>query len=243
MYSTWKRGRQHGVVRRNSVTCSGDASRSNGGELQLWGECRDGCSMTENGLPVWLGGYDTYIGMSPDLLNDLVVKVTGVTQQATGDVVGVLETLKEIVCNGELRTLAELGPLVLAGSVDVLDPGVVGGRVGVLDVLLEDDNVRVWNLLGVDRGDDGSCVIVDGAGVEDRGSCREQRQHREDGGGLHDGPKEGRMKREMIRRWGDGEQAGMERGRGMGRSGAWMVDGAGASFIKSRRRQGDAIGE
>lgn len=112
----------------------------------------------------------TYIRVSTDLLDDILIEVAGVAQEAAGDVVGVLQTLEDLVDDGELRALAQLGPLVLVRGVDLLDPRVVSARILVLDVALELDDVGVRNLHGVDRGDDGCSVVVDGAGVEDRGS-------------------------------------------------------------------------
>lgn len=120
----------------------------------------------------------TYIGVSPNLLDDILIEVAGVAEEAAGDVVGVLEALKHLVDDGELRALAQLGPLGLARAVDLLDPGVMSGRIIVLDVALELDDVRVGDLLGVDRGDDGSSVVVDRAGVQDRGSCCQHGQQR-----------------------------------------------------------------
>lgn len=89
----------------------------------------------------------THIRVPPDLLERLVIEVAGVAGQATDDVVCVLETLEDVGGDGELGTLAQLCALVLRLCVDALDPLVVLLRI--LDVLLQDDNVRVGdNLFG-----------------------------------------------------------------------------------------------
>jgi hypothetical protein len=67
----------------------------------------------------------TYIRMSSDLLNGRVIEMPRVTQEAIGDVVCVLETLKDIGSDGELRAFSKLCSDVLALSVDVLHPAVV----------------------------------------------------------------------------------------------------------------------
>ncbi len=108
--------------------------------------------------------------MSADLLDDGVIKVAGVTQEISSNVVGVLETLEDIGGHRELGTLSELRSLTLNLSVDILHPGVVvrGGCLG--DVLLEDDNVGVGNFNRVGRGEQRSNSLVNGLGVE--GRCR-----------------------------------------------------------------------
>jgi len=71
----------------------------------------------------------TYIWVPADLLDDRLIEVTRVAQEATGDIVCVLDTLEDIGRDGELRALAELGPLALGGLVGAVDPElVVGGR-------------------------------------------------------------------------------------------------------------------
>lgn len=86
--------------------------------------------------------------MPADLLEGLIVKVTGVAHQAADNVVCVLQTLKDIGGHRELGALAELHAVILSLGVNALHPLVVLLRI--LDVLLQDDNVRVGNdLLGV----------------------------------------------------------------------------------------------
>lgn len=84
--------------------------------------------------------------MSSDLLNDRVIKVTGITKEAAGNVVCMLYALKDITRNWELRALSELCSLNLGLVVDVLHPAVVVGGRCLRDMLLEDDNVGVGNL-------------------------------------------------------------------------------------------------
>lgn len=87
----------------------------------------------------------TYIGVLSDLLDGLLVKVTRVTLHA-GHLVCVLETVKDVVGDGELSgALSQLHALLRVLGVDALDPVMVLG--GILDVLLEDDHVAVGNLL------------------------------------------------------------------------------------------------
>lgn len=50
----------------------------------------------------------TYIRMSPNLLNDLVIKVSRIAQKVAGNVVGVLQALKELCRKRKLRTLSQL---------------------------------------------------------------------------------------------------------------------------------------
>ena len=72
-----------------------------------------------------------------------------VTQEIAGDIVGMLEALKDVGRNRELRSLSKLGSLSLAVEVDVLHPAVMvaGGSLG--DVLLEDDDVGIGDFFGI----------------------------------------------------------------------------------------------
>lgn len=85
----------------------------------------------------------THIGMPPDLLNSLVVKVTRVAHEASDDVVCVLEAIEDVRRERELGALSQLHAVILALGVDALHPRVMLFGVVVLDVLLEHDNVRV----------------------------------------------------------------------------------------------------
>ena len=105
--------------------------------------------------------------MPADLLNDRVIEMARVAQEVSRDVVGMLEALEDVVGDhGELATLPQLVPDVLALEVDVLHPAmvVVGRRRG--DVLLEHDNVRVRHRLCVGGREERSDALMDGLGAE-----------------------------------------------------------------------------
>jgi hypothetical protein len=112
--------------------------------------------------------------VSPDLLDGLVIEMARVAHQRA-DVVCVLEALEVIGRQRGLGPLAQLHAVALALGVDALDPAVVALGIGVLDVLLEDDHVRVRHLLGLCRRENGRSIFVDGANLEDgRGSCQRE---------------------------------------------------------------------
>ena len=68
----------------------------------------------------------THVGMSADLLDDGVVEMPGIAQEVAGDLVGVFDAGEDVVdAHGELGTLPQLGPGVLALEVDVLHPAMV----------------------------------------------------------------------------------------------------------------------
>jgi hypothetical protein len=111
----------------------------------------------------------TYIWMTTELLDDSIVKVAGVAQEATCNVVGVLETIKGLVEERDLGSLLQLQLAVLVSGVDAGDPRVMGGSLGLLDMVLELDDVRAGNGLGVGRSQERShIVIVDGQDAEQR---------------------------------------------------------------------------
>ena len=88
--------------------------------------------------------------MSADLLDDGVVEMPGIAQEVASDVVGMLDASEDVVSNhGELGTLPQLGPGVLALEVDVLHPAMVVVGRGRGDVLLEDDDVVIRYRLSV----------------------------------------------------------------------------------------------
>ena len=91
----------------------------------------------------------TYIRMSSDLLNNRVIEMARVAQEIPRDIVGMLEALKDIGCNRELRSLSKLGSFGLAVEVDVLHPAVMIRGSSLGDVFLEDNNVRVGYLNGI----------------------------------------------------------------------------------------------
>jgi hypothetical protein len=97
----------------------------------------------------WSSLEVTYIRMSSDLLNDGVIKMAGVTQEAASDIVGMLDAFKDIGRDGELRSPSKLASLGLAVEVDVLHPAVMIRGSSLGNVFLEDDDVRVWDFNGI----------------------------------------------------------------------------------------------
>lgn len=108
----------------------------------------------------------TYIGVVADLLNSLVVKVTSVAAEAVAEIKGVLHAGEDIVDGVKETTLAELEALLLAIVVNITDPGVVSLGLGLVNVLLELDDVGAGD--GVDVGgiEDRGSFVVDGADLE-----------------------------------------------------------------------------
>lgn len=103
--------------------------------------------------------------MSPDLFDGLIVEVAGVAGELTTNLVGVLQTFKELVAEGELATLPQLKlPSLLVGAVNGVQPDMVVGRLLVVHMLLELDNVAVGDGLSVGRRQDRGSVAVNGAG-------------------------------------------------------------------------------
>jgi hypothetical protein len=94
--------------------------------------------------------WSTYIRMSSDFLDDRIIEMSRVTQEITRNVVSVPDALEDIGCKWELPSFSKLSSYVLALKVDVLHPAVVVGGSGLGDVLLEDDDVGIWDLDGVD---------------------------------------------------------------------------------------------
>lgn len=97
--------------------------------------------------------------------------MAGVAHKVLADLVGVLEAIEDVIDDGELGALSQLNALLLTSAVNLLDPAVVVGSRGARDVLLELDDVSVWDGLGVGRGQDRSGTIVDGVDTEGRCSC------------------------------------------------------------------------
>lgn len=124
------------------------------------------------------GGVDTvsaYIWVSADLLDDLFIEVARVSCHSARNIIGVLETGKGRIKEGHLGAFPQIG----LGGVEVLDPAMVSFGTTSGHVVLEDDDVGVWKVVGVDRGEDRSGILVDGLGVEDGRSRRQHRQQRE----------------------------------------------------------------
>lgn len=105
-----------------------------------------------------------------------------------------LDVLKPAALAHGERRLGALSEPSHRGAVDVCDPVVVLGSLVVVDILLEDDNVVVWDLvLGRECSrEKGSGVLVNDGGVEDGGSdgdsdSGEEREELGGQGDLHDG--------------------------------------------------------
>lgn len=92
----------------------------------------------------------TYVGVPPDLLDDLIIEATGVAQEAVSDLVGMLDTAEDIITDVETAP-PELCPLLLALSVDLLDPRVVLSHSPLRNILLEPDDVVTGNRLRARR--------------------------------------------------------------------------------------------
>jgi hypothetical protein len=84
--------------------------------------------------------------MPSDLLNNGVIEVAGVTQKVPCNIIGMLETLKDIGRNGKLRSLSKLGSFVRVVEVDVLHPAVMIRGSSLGNVFLEDDDIGIGHL-------------------------------------------------------------------------------------------------
>ena len=109
----------------------------------------------------------THVGMSPELLDDQVIKVARVAQEGAGNVVCVLQAGKHIINNGYLRPLLEFELGGFGGEVKVVNPGMMGGSILVPNVVLEFYDIRVWNVFCVCRSEHRSGSVVDGADVDE----------------------------------------------------------------------------
>lgn len=127
-----------------------------------------------------------YIRVSANLLDDILIEVTGVAHEAAGDVVGVLEAVEDVIDHRRLRALAELGLSDLGLLVEILHPAVVLSSQVLGNVVLELDHVVVRNLLCVGGRDDGSSIVVDAVNKHGR-RCRECCQREASQGATHDG--------------------------------------------------------
>lgn len=69
--------------------------------------------------------------------------------------------------------------------MEILDPGVVLSSAAVRHMLLEDDDVRVWDGLRVLRREQRGDLVVEDASLQDWRSRRQQRQSQYAQGTLH----------------------------------------------------------
>jgi predicted transcriptional regulator len=86
-----------------------------------------------------------------NLVNNGLVKVTRVALESSGNVECVLQTIVDSLDQGLLRTLAELELGAERLLVNILHPVVVGSSITVVDMVLEGNQVRVGDGLGVNR--------------------------------------------------------------------------------------------
>lgn len=145
-----------------------------------------GCIQQEARRGVWRTEEGTYIGVVAELLNHIWVEVTSVALEGIADGEGVLEATKDLANERVIAaTLSQLEVLrvAVATLVDLLDPRVVVDGARVIDVILELDDVRVWDVVGVDAAEDRSRVTVDGLGAE--GAGRGDGSQGESGNALH----------------------------------------------------------
>ena len=86
-------------------------------------------------------GSGTYVRMSPNLFNSIIVKMTGIAQKASSNIVGMLEPVEDAGRKGKLVTFPELCPHILALYMEVLHPAVVSCSLLMADMLLEDNDI------------------------------------------------------------------------------------------------------
>lgn len=133
--------------------------------------------------------------MVSDLLDGGLVEVARVALEAGGNVVGVLHASESLLNRGAEATLTELKALLFAIFVDVLNPFVMVGGLGLVDVVLELDDVRVGDDIGVNGAENGSRSLVDSLGAE----CRlSDSRHGEGEDSLHDGSDDARSQTEGV---------------------------------------------
>ena len=92
----------------------------------------------------------TYIWVHAHLVDDVLIKGTGVAQKFARDVICVLQTTQDGIFAREETTLAKLHSLGVRVIVDALDPEVVslGGILG--NVVFEDDDIGIRYVLRID---------------------------------------------------------------------------------------------
>lgn len=98
-----------------------------------------------------LGGVETtYIWVPANLLDHILVEVTGVAQES-GHVICMLQSIVDHILERELASLLELGAGTLALEMDVLYPAMMASSSMFGDVLLEDDDIRIRDVLCICR--------------------------------------------------------------------------------------------
>ena len=102
----------------------------------------------------------THIWVSSDLLDDLLIEMSRVTQKASSDIVCVLKSTER--CYRELRSLGQIPLSRLDLNMLVLYPIVMRTSCSVCNVFLEYNNIGIGDLCSLCRGKKGSGFVVDG---------------------------------------------------------------------------------
>ena len=89
----------------------------------------------------------TYIRVPADLLDDIQVKVTGISEEVFGNLIRMLQTSKKIKRHGGLRPLSKLQLVILGLDMEILYPAMMSRDRLLRYVLLEDDHVLIRDLL------------------------------------------------------------------------------------------------
>src|SRR3954453_9978777 len=101
-------------------------------------------------------GGTTYIRMRSDLLDDVVIEMSRVSQVVSSNVVGMLQPFIDDSWKLKARSLAKLDLRILGLEMKVLDPSMVIFRGFFSHMVFEDNDVGVGDLLRIrsreDRG-------------------------------------------------------------------------------------------
>ena len=91
--------------------------------------------------------------MSSDSFDCTFIEVSRISKQATCDVEGMLQSLKGLIEEGELGALPKLEDARLGVLVEGLHPAVMGRGISVVDMVLEDNDIRVLNDFSIGGGE------------------------------------------------------------------------------------------
>ena len=89
-------------------------------------------------------------------------------QKTAYEIKGVLHAAKGILDGVKETALAELEAILLAIAVNISDPGMVSLGLGLVNVLLELDDVGAGNGVGVGGIEDRGRVVMNGANLKGR---------------------------------------------------------------------------
>lgn len=87
--------------------------------------------------------------MPSDLLDDGLIKVARVSEEAAGNIVCMFDSIENTSRDRKLRAFAQLSSVNLGRGVCVFDPEMVGSSCVFSNVVLEDDDIRIRDRLGV----------------------------------------------------------------------------------------------